>query len=112
MSFVLHLIDAPEVRTIKDADSFISNEQDKDSMVTPKFSAFTKEISAFYPDKRDASGNVWEEGLEESSDYGLVKELVLNVGLTDEELVAQLAATASNCGLLLYDSEGEVIYGV
>lgn len=112
MSFVLHLIDALEVRSIKDADSFISNEQDKDSIVTAKFSAFTKEISVFYPDVYGEIGNVWEEGLEESSDYGLVKELVLNVGLTDEKLVTQLAATAKNCGLLLYDSEGEVIYGV
>ena len=112
MSFVLHLIDAPEVRTIKDADVFISDEQDKDSITTPKFSAFIAEIRNFYPDKRDDKKTVWDEGLEESTDYGLVKELVLNVGLTDEALVMLLAATANNCGLLLYDSEGEVIYGV
>ena len=112
MSFILHLLDAPAVRNIKDADSFISNEQDKDAMITPKFSAFVKEISAFYPDIHGDRENVWDEGLEESSDYGLVKELVIQVGLTDEKLVMQLAATARNCGLLLYDSEGEVIYGV
>jgi len=112
MSFVLHLIDAPEVRTIKDADIFISNEQDKDSITSPKFSAFTAEIRSVYPDSRDSNKNVWDEGLDESTDYGLVKELVLNVGLTDEALVMQLAATAASCGLLLYDSEGEVIYGV
>ena len=112
MSFVLHLLDAPAVRTTTDADSFIAREQDKDATVTPKFSAFTKEISGFYPDVEGASKNVWEEGLEETSDYGLVKELVLNVGLTDDALVERLAATASNCGLILYDSEGEVIYGI
>lgn len=112
MSFVLHLLDAPTARTIKDAELFIAREQNKDSTVTPKFSAFTREISTFYPDMEGASKNVWEEGLEEASDYGLVKELVLNVGLTDATLVERLAATASNCGLLLYDSEGEVIYGL
>lgn len=109
---VLHLLDAPKVRTINDADSFIASEQDKDPILTEKFSLFTKEISVFYPDTYGQSGNVWAEGLEESSNYGLVKELVLNLSLVDEELVTQFIATANACGLLLYDSEGEVIYGV
>ncbi len=117
MAFILHLIDATDVTNAKEAQRFVSQERGKPPLNNTKFSSFFQEITEKYPDlsEEDLDGdddrNLWEEGLDSDTSYGLVKELVVKVDITDEAVVDDLVNTAVKCGLKLYDKEGEIVYG-
>jgi hypothetical protein len=117
MAFVLHLIDAADVADAEGAQSFVAQEYGKPPLRSDKFAAFVQEVTRKYPDlsEEDLDGdddrNLWEEGIDSESTYGLVKELVVKVEVIDEAILADLIGAAAKCGLKLYDEEGEVLYG-
>lgn len=117
MSFVLHLMDAPEVFDAPGAVDFIEEQREFAPADNPKFDAFVQDIIEIYPDlsEEDMDGddeqNLWDEGLDSEASYGNVKELVVNVDITEEDVEA-LVAAASRHGLRLYDEEGEYLHPV
>ncbi|OYY75533.1 MAG: hypothetical protein B7Y40_01040 [Gammaproteobacteria bacterium 28-57-27] len=117
MSFVLHLMDAPDVFDTPGAVDFIEEQREFAPADNPKFDAFVQDIIEIYPDlsEDDQDGdderNLWDEGLDSEASYGNVKELVVNVDITEEDVEA-LVAAASRHGLRLYDEEGEYLHPV
>ena len=116
MGYILHLMDAPGVKTHEDADGFISEQRRLPPSENAKFRAFVRDITAIYPDlsEEDEDGddneNLWEEGIDDRASYGDVKELVVKADLTDEAVVTALVSAAVANGLTLYDAEGQVVY--
>lgn len=116
MAFILHLIDASEVTSVKAADQFLSEQERKSSERNPKFDAFVNDITKIYPDlsEDDLDGddehNVWEEGIADRTMTGRVIAIALKEDVTDEQLVTAIANAAVNSGLQLFDSEGLVLY--
>ena len=116
MSYILHLIDAPDVTNAKEAGKFVSDQRALPPSDNPKFAAFVNDITEIYPDLSeddedgDGGENLWDEGIDALTDYGNVKELVVNVDLADEAVLAELIKAAVKNGLKLYDEEGEVVY--
>ncbi len=116
MAFVLHLLDAPSISDAGSAEVFIDQQRDFPAVLNPKFVTFVQAITKDYPDlsleddDNDNDHNLWEEGLDDQSSYGKVKELVIKVEVADAIVLERLIAAAVKNDLKLYDSEGEVVY--
>jgi hypothetical protein len=116
MAFILHLIDSPEVTTVKAAEIFLVGAKDESSVPNPKFAAFVESITAAYPDLSEADEdgdddeNVWEEGLPADRMTGRRFAIALKEELTDPDLVKAMAKAAAGAGVQLFDAEGMVLY--
>jgi hypothetical protein len=116
MAFILHLLDAANVTDVASAEAFIDQQRAFPAVLNPKFVAFVQAITKHYPDlsleddDNDNDNNLWEEGLDNQSSYGKVKELVIKVEVADAIVLERLIDVAVKNNLKLYDSEGEVVY--
>jgi hypothetical protein len=116
MAFILHLIDAPEVTSVKAAESFISDQDGESSEPNPKLSRFVDDITGTYPDLSDDDldgddeRNIWEESIADKEMPGRVFEIAIKEDLIDETVVAAIAHAALTSGLQLFDGEGMVLY--
>lgn len=116
MGYILHLLDTQGIDDADAAEQWLVAQHKLPPEPSPGFAAFVQQIQQTYPDLSDEDedgdneANLWEEGLDTAASYGKVKELVVKVDLTDQAVIAALAAAALQQGLILYDAEGQLIY--
>ncbi len=116
MSFVLHLIDEPSIKTVQEAGNYIFSRKLERSKPNEKFSQFVQDITATYPDLTDEdedgdnSENVWLDGLNGGITHSQVYIIGLKTDLVDSYLLLRIANAAAKNGLQILDGQNGMFY--
>jgi hypothetical protein len=114
---MLHVLDAPRIKSQEAATAFIAKWADHDSGTAhPRISAFLQDILRKYPDLsgEDTDGeddkNIWYEGFANNKPHAPVVTLVFKLAALNEQVLKFVRETAGRHGLHLFDAGGDVLY--
>jgi len=116
MSFVLHIIDEPSIKTVQEAGNYIFGQKGERAEPNEKFSQFVQDITATYPDLTDEDEdgdndeNVWLDGLNGGITNSHVYVIGLKTVLVDSYLLSFIANAAAKNGLQIFDGQNGMFY--